>query len=388
MRSARLIFHLDMDAFFAAIEQRDHPEYRGKPLMVGSLAHERGVISTCSYEARKFGVHSAMPSRTAGKLCPNGIFVRPRTEKYRQESRGIMKILQDFTPEIEVVSIDEAFMDMTSVLHLHRSAIDLAKKMKRMIFDKHQLTASIGIAPNKFLAKLASDLEKPNGITIITEENKTQVLAPLPISKLWGVGKVTCAKLQKFSLRTIGDIQRAGIQALRSAVGTQAEHLYQLALGIDSRCVETSSERKSIGSEHTFDVDTSELKSIEQTLLSQAEAIASDLRKKKEGARTITLKLRYSDFTTFSRQTTIDAATQDEKVIFDQALQLFRNEKTGSKKIRLIGMSVSHLSPPELQLDLFDPSVQKKQRLAEAVDQLRAKLGSDVIKRIITNQDA
>jgi DNA polymerase IV len=383
---ARTIFHIDMDAFFAAIEQRDHPEYRGKPLIVGSSPTERGVISTCSYEAREFGVHSAMPSRTAGKLCPNGIFVRPNIEKYRCESHGIMKLLQDFTPDIEIVSIDEAFMDMTTVLHLHGSAIDAAKKMKQKILGVHQLTASVGIAPNKFLAKLASDLEKPNGLTVITEENKISILAPLPINKLWGVGKVTCAKLQKFGLRTIGEIQRAGVPALRSAVGNHADELHQLAMGIDSREVETHSERKSIGSEHTFDIDTADLKILENTLLRQAEEIASDLRKKKVGARTVTLKFRYSDFTTFTRRTTMDASTQDDKVIFDHAFQLFQNEKTGSKKIRLIGISVSHLSQPELQLDLFDPSVQKKQRLAEAVDQLRAKLGSDVIKRVISDE--
>jgi DNA polymerase IV len=385
MGTTRTIFHLDMDAFFAAIEQRDHPEYRGKPLMVGSLANERGVISTCSYEARKFGVHSAMPSRTAGKLCPNGIFVRPNIEKYRQESRGIMKILRDFTPDIEIVSVDEAFMDMTSVLHLHENAVAAAKKIKQKILDVHQLTSSIGIAPNKFLAKLASDLEKPNGLTVITEENKISLLAPLSINKLWGVGKVTCAQLQKFGLRTIGDIQRAGVSALRSAVGNHAEELYQLASGVDFREVETHSERKSIGSEHTFDIDTADLKLLEHTLLRQADEIASELRMKKVGARTVTLKFRYSDFTTFTRRTTMDAPTQDEKVIFDHAFQLFRNEKTGSKTIRLIGISVSHLSQPELQLDLFDPSIQKKQRLAEAVDQLRAKLGSDVIKRIISD---
>jgi DNA polymerase IV len=381
MSHERTILHVDMDAFYASIEQRDHPEFRGKPVIIGSAPNERGVVSTCSYEARKFGVHSAMPSRTAGKLCPEGIFVPPNMEKYRKESKSIMTILRDFTPIMECISVDEAFLDITQVRTLLGNGMEIGRKIKDRLLKEHGLTASVGVAANKFLAKLASDLEKPNGLTFIGEENKISVLAPLSVSKLWGVGKVTQSKLERHGLKTIGDIQRAGLETLRSVLGRYAEDLYPLALGMDSREVEPISEAKSIGSEHTFDVDTSDDTTLRKTLLHQAEKIASELRHEKFAAKTIALKLRYSDFSTITRQTTLKEPTQSETVIYDHSLSLMESERFASEKIRLIGISVSHFAPPLLQLDLFDVSVEKKQRLAAAVDTIRAQHGFDSIKR-------
>ena len=376
------ILHVDMDAFYASIEQRDHPEYQGKPVMVGAAPRQRGIISTCSYEARKFGIHSAMPSRTAGKLCPRGIFIPPNMEKYSQESKMIMAILRCFTPQIEILSIDEAFLDVTAVQNLLGSTKEIARKIKERIWQERRLTASIGIAPNKFLAKLAGDLGKPNGLMEIVEENKLTILASLPVEKLWGVGKVTKRLLEEKGFKTIGDIQKAHLNHLQTFLGNHAEHLYQLAHGIDPRGIETRVEAKSMGNEHTFNIDTLDKGLLRKTLLTQAEEIAGKLRKENVAAKTITLKLRYSDFTTLTRQTTLDQPTQDEVVIYDQAFRLLKLEKTEAKKIRLIGISASKLLPPLLQLDLFDPSLEKKQRLAAAVDRIRARHGTKAIQRI------
>ncbi len=383
MSDERWILHVDMDAFYAAIEQRDHPAYRGKPLMVGSPPDRRGIIATCSYEARKFGVHSAMPSRTAGKLCPHGIFVPPDMKKYSSESKLIMAILGDFTPQLEPISVDEAFLDVSSVRNLLGDAVNIARRIKERIHRERNLTASIGVAPNKFLAKLASDLEKPDGLTVITDENKLAILAPLSVGKLWGVGEVTRQRLESHGLKTIGDIRKAGVPSLRSLLGNQAEHLHQLSLGNDAREVETESNAKSIGSENTFDVDTADEKTLRKTLLEQADEIASELRSENTAARTITLKLRYSDFTTITRRITLDSPTQDDVTIYDRALALFHAEKTGDKKIRLIGISTSGFAPPASQLDLFDTSSEKKQRLAKAVDTIRAKHGTKSIGRTV-----
>ena len=390
MSGQRWILHVDMDAFFAAIEQRDRPEYQGKPVMVGAAPNQRGIIATCSYEARKFGVHSAMPSRTAGKLCPQGIFIPPDIEKYRQESHQIMAILRDFTPQVEIVSIDEAFLDVTTVRGLLGDAAELARKIKDRIHKERRLTASIGVAPNKFLAKLASDLKKPDGLTIITEENKLAVLAPLPVGKLWCVGVVTQKLLEQNGFKTIGDIQGADPHRLESLLaprlhsgqGNQAGNLQQLALGNDERPVETETEAKSIGSEHTFETDTTDTTLLHNTLLFQAEEIAGELRKRAVGARTLTLKLRYSDFATLTRQTTLDQPTQDEVSIYNEAIRLLRNEKVGKRMIRLIGLSASGLAAPHLQLDLFDQSLEKRRRLASAMDAIRARHGKQAIRRL------
>ncbi|MDD2710691.1 MAG: DNA polymerase IV [Verrucomicrobiae bacterium] len=380
--SSRWILHMDMDAFFAAVEQRDHLEYAGKPLIVGAPPDQRGIVSTCSYEARRFGVHSAMPSRTAGKLCPNGIFVPPDMDKYREESRLIMNILSDFSPAIEPLSIDEAFLDVTQVRSLLGEPLEIARRIKQRIREERRLTASIGVAPNKFLAKLASDLEKPDGLVVITEENKIAILAPLPASRLWGVGQVTQKNLAANGLKTIGDIQNASLHYLRAVLGNGADFLHKLAWGIDERELELSWAAKSVGSEHTFPKDTLDLSLVKQILLSQAGEVAGELRRKNVAARTVSLKLRYADFTTLTRQTTLAQPTQDEVTLYDQVLTLLSRENLRERKIRLIGLSASNLTQPNFQLDLFDQASNKRQQAAKAVDAIRSKLGHQSIQRL------
>ena len=377
----RAILHVDMDAYFASIEQRDNPELRGKPVIVGAGPHERGVVCAASYAARKFGVHSAMPSRTAYKLCPNGIFVRPDMRKYSLVSKQIMAILETFTPLVQPLSIDEAFLDVTGSTKIFGDALTIAKRIKAEILAQTGLIASVGVAPNKFLAKLASDLDKPDGLTVITAADKVKTLAPLPVAKLWGVGKTTEKRLHEVGLRTIGDIQRLPIEDLRQRFGNMADHLHALAFGEDEREVETDDEAKSIGSEHTFATDTADGDQIKKCLLAQCEDVGTQLRRAQVAARTVQLKLRYVDFTTVTRRRTLAQPTQDEMRLYEVAGQLLATERIAGKLIRLIGISGSNLVPPEGQRDLFDRTSEKRTRLARAVDELRGKLGTGAIKR-------
>ncbi len=298
----RSILHVDMDAFYASVEQRDDPALRGKAVIVGAGPNERGVVSAASYEARKFGVYSAMPSRTAGKLCPHGVFVYPRMSVYSAISRQIMAILENFTPLVQQLSVDEAFLDVTGAERNFGDAPTIAARIKAEIRSQTSLTASVGVAPNKFLAKLASDLEKPDGLVVITNENKLRILAPLSVTRIWGVGKVTADRLLEAGIKTIGDLQSLPLRELQRRFGNLADHLHALALGEDDRPVETGGESKSISSEHTFDIDTPDLAQVRRSLLEQCEEVAWRLRQEKYAARTVQLKLRYSDFTTLTRR--------------------------------------------------------------------------------------
>jgi len=370
-----------MDAFYASIEQRDNPDLQGKAVIIGAGPHERGVVSAASYEARKFGVHSAMPSRSAYKLCPHGLFVSPDMSKYGKISRQIMKMLGDFTPFVEQVSVDEAFLDATGSLRKFGGAVTLARQIKSRIRSETKLTASIGVAPNKFLAKLASDLKKPDGLVVITEDDKLQILAPLPISRIWGVGKVTGKRLQELGIHTIGELQKFSPEGLRREFGNMAEHLRALAHGEDDRPVETEGESKSISSENTFDVDTSDIEQIKNCLLEQCEEVGTRLRQEKFAARTVQLKLRYSDFTTLTRRRTLEKPTQDEMTIYEVAMQLLSAEKIEGRRVRLIGIGGMNLEAPKFQAELFEREDEKRGRLNKAVDEVREKLGRDAIKR-------
>ncbi len=379
---SRAILHVDMDAFFASVEQRDNPDLRGKPVIVGAGPHERGVVSAASYEARKFGVHSAMPSRTAYRLCPQGVFVHPHMHKYSEASRQIMKILESFTPLVQPVSVDEAFLDVSGAVKQFADAVKIGRRIKDEIRRQTKLTASVGIAPNKFLAKLASDLNKPDGLTLITEEDKVTILGPLPVSKIWGVGKVTEKRLCELGIKTIGDLQQFPLDDLRRLIGNVAEHLHALAQGEDNREVVTEEETKSISSEHTFDRDTADLNQIKKCLLEQCDEIGTRLRSEHLAARTVQLKLRYADFTTLTRSKTLPAPTQDEMTIYQVGERLLAAEQIRGRRIRLIGIGGSNLVlPTEMQTDLFDQTPQKRARLAKAVDELRGKLGAGAIKR-------
>jgi DNA polymerase-4 len=292
-----------------------------------------------------------------------------------------MAILETFTPLVQPISIDEAFLDVSGGVKKSHDAVEIACRIKDEISRRTDLTASIGVAPNKFLAKLASDLNKPDGLTVIAEKDKVQVLAPLTVSKIWGVGKVTERRLQELGIHTIGDLQRFPVNELRRRFGNAAERLHSLALGEDDRGVLTEEETKSISSENTFDADTDNLDRIKRCLLEQVEAVATRLRKERLAARTVQLKLRYADFTTLTRRKTLSKPTQDEMVLYEVAEQLLIAERIQGRLIRLIGVGGSNLVPPEIQGDLFDPKSTKRTRLNKAVDDLRAKLGPDAVKR-------
>jgi DNA polymerase-4 len=348
----RIILHVDMDAFFASVEQRDHPAYRGRPVIVGSPPDQRGVVCAASYEARKFKVRSAMPSRTAGKLCPHGIFVRPRMEVYRAESASIMEILRTFTPVIEKVSVDEAYLDLSAAAAQHEdpdaaldAALPVAREIKRRIAAERNLTASIGVASNKFLAKLGSDFRKPDGLTLIHERDKVDFLKPLSVRSIHGVGPVTALSLEARGLMTIGDLQTTGID-LHGIVGSFAESLKRRAFGDDERELDTSEERKSISAENTFLEDTDDRPVLRAALREMAADVAQTLEKHGLGALTVQVKVRYSDFTTLTRQIRLEEPVNTARKICWLAQFLLARHRLVKGPLRLIGIGVSTLVPP------------------------------------------
>ena len=348
-----------MDAFYASVEQRDNPALRGKPVIVGAPPTQRGVVCAASYEARKFGVRSAMPSATAGRLCPNGIFVRPRMEAYREESRHIMRIMGDTGAVVEQMSIDEAYLDLAAVCQgtdadasLLKS-LPLARELKQRIRAERQLTATIGIAANKLLAKIASDHQKPDGLTLISEKDKVQFLRPLPVRALYGVGKATEQVLNQAGVQTIGDLQNYPGD-LRALVGSFAARLKQFAVGEDDRPLEIGDEIKSISGEETFLRDTEDRKILRGCLKEQANDISTRLKRRRLGAHTVQVKVRYGDFTTLTRQITVEEPLTEAQDIYRLGCFLLGREKLVSRPLRLLGLGVSSLREPAArQLGLF-----------------------------------
>ncbi len=350
--------HMDMDAFFASVEQRDHPEYRGKPVIVGSPPDQRGVVCAASYEARKFKVRSAMPSRTAGRLCPQGIFVRPRMEVYRAESKRIMGILGELTPLVEQVSVDEAYLDVSALVDgtlavdaALEAARPLAVEIKRRIREECGLTASVGISVNKFLAKLASDFQKPDGLTVILERDKIAFLRPLPVSAIHGVGPVTAQGLEALGLRTIGDLQTTQ-QPLEGVAGSFAAKLRARALGNDDRELDLSEERKSISAENTFLNDTDARPVLRAALKEMALDVAQTLGRHGVGALTVQVKVRYSDFTTLTRQIRVEEPVTTDRELYRLACHLLARHRLVTGPLRLIGIGVSTLVAPEQRRQL------------------------------------
>ncbi len=346
-----------MDAFFASIEQRDQPEYRGQPLIVGSPPDRRGVVCAASYEARKFGVRSAMPSRTAGKLCPHGIYVRPRMEVYRAESTAIMEILRQTSATIERVSVDEAYLDLSERAasaepdEALRAAVPFAQRLKEQIARERRLTASIGIGSNKFLAKLGSDFQKPDGLTLIPESEKIAFLRPLSVGAIHGVGPVTARTLAAHELRTIGDLQDTQLDLAR-LVGSFAARLKSLAFGEDDRPVDTSDERKSISSETTFLEDTQHRPTLRAALKELAADVAQTLEQEAAGALTVQVKVRYSNFRTLTRQLRLEEPLTRADDIYRLACHLLARDRLVTGPLRLLGLGVSTLVPPSPQLRL------------------------------------
>ena len=381
MSSGRTILHVDMDAFFTSVEQRDRPELRGKPVVVGAPPDKRGVVAAASYEARKFGIHSAMPSRTAYRLCPHAVFVHGDHDKYSRESERVMAILRDYSPLVEQLSVDEACLDVTASLRLFGSGEKIAREIKRRIHDTTGLTGSVGVAPNRFLAKLGSDLQKPDGLTVITEENKLAVLRPLPVTRIHGVGKKTEPLLRDLGIHTIGDLERFPIGPLRARFGAWADELKARARGEDDRPVVPFNEPKSISNETTFERDVRDRGKLERTVWELAEEVAQRLRADTFRARTIQLKLRWSDFTTLTRRATLPEPTDDTARIAETVLRLLRKELAADRPVRLIGVGAQNLERGAAQLDLFDPRAARKAQLDRAADAVKAKFGESKLKR-------
>jgi len=376
----RVIVHTDMDAFFTSIEQRDNPSYRSKPVIVGADPKKgkgRGVVSSCSYEARRFGIHSAQPISQAYRCCPEGIFLPVNMAKYQKVFQEILEILYRFTPEIEPVSIDEAFLDISGSLHLFGTPQRVGRKIKSAIKKKTGLTASVGIAPNKMAAKIASGLEKPDGLVIVSQKHLLDFLHPLPVEKLWGVGEKAYQTLQGMGIKTIGGLARQKVENLVKVFGKNGYYLWELAQGIDRREVETKRETKSLGKEVTFERDTVHKERREKALLRLSEEVSQSLRKEGLKGKTITLKIRLEDFTTFTRAKTIKEPTNFTDIIYQECRNLLENFKLKGKKVRLVGIRVSKLESPLRQLSLFDK--EKKEKLYQAIDEIKDRFGEDAI---------
>jgi DNA polymerase-4 len=378
--SRATILHVDLDAFFAAIEQRDRPELRGKPVVVGGGGpNDRGVVSTASYEARRYGVHSAMPLRTAARLCPEAIFVPVDGRKYRAVSHQVMDILRRFTPVVEQISVDEAFLDVVGCEALLGPPLDIARAIKGAIVTELDLTASVGMASTKLVAKVASDLEKPDGLVLVAPGTEAEFLAPLPISRLWGVGARTAGVLGEFGVRTIGDLAALPDDLLARRFGRQGPVLAQRARGEDHSPVSAADPARTVSHEHTFDLDTTDQEELERTLLALSEGVASRLRAGGVKARTITVKVRDSSFTTVSRQRTLPEPTDQTEIVFAAARELARPQIRGIR-VRLLGVGASHLDEGG-QLSLFAAADERRRRATEAADAIRRRYGSKAIRR-------
>ena len=366
------VMHVDMDAFFAAIEQRDHAAYRGRPVIVGGLSG-RGVVSTCSYEARRYGVHSAMAMERARTLCPHAVFLEGNYAHYREVSRAIFAIFARYSPVVEPLSVDEAFLDLAGLGHIMRTPRGYAEKLKADIWHEVGLVASCGIAPNKFLAKIASDLEKPDGLVVIEEKDVLSVLAPLAVARIWGVGKKTEEALRALRIKTIGELRETSPARLSCAVGARmAHHLLALANGVDTRPVVAARERKSIGREHTFPKDISAGEEAEAALLALAGEVGRRLRRAGIRARTIQIKVRLGSFQTITRSRTLPDATCYDAEIYKTAYELFCALRL-REGIRLLGITAAGLTAGELSL--FRDEV-KKDSLYAAIDAINEKLGT------------
>ena len=382
----RVILHVDMDAFYASVEQLDDPSLKGKPVIVGADPKQgrgRGVVAACSYEARRFGVHSALPIGRAWKLCPQGVFVRPRMERYMEVSGRIMEILRRFTNLVEPLSIDEAFLDVTGSTALFGAPVQIARAIKKQIRDDTGLTASAGVAPNKFLAKIASDLRKPDGLVVVEHGQVDEFLSDLPIKRLWGVGPKTEERLREAGLHTIGAIRARAEDELEQMLGMSlGSHLYELARGHDERPVVPDWEPKSISNETTFEEDTRDRELLVQTIRRLSESVGRRLRRENYRARKVTLKLRYEPFETHTRQVSVKQPVDTDEEITRLALSLF-SQFTLDRRVRLIGVGTGEIVRPgdgPTQLGLFEEP-KKESIIDRTVDAIRERFGESGIRR-------
>jgi len=383
---ARKILHVDLDAFFCAVEELNQPALRGKPFAVGGRPEARGVVSSCSYPARRRGVHSAMPMAHALRLCPNLIVVRPDLERYGEASRRVMHRLERFTARIEQVSIDEAFLDLSD---LPQSGEELARKIQSVIRDELHLPCSIGVASNKLVAKIATDVGKkaaggdgpPYAITVVPVGEEAAFLSPLPVEMLWGVGPKTAKKLESLGIHTIGELAAWPESELTARFGENGREMAWHARGLDERPVVTEHEVKSISQEVTFARDVQDDQSLERTLRELSAQVGRRLRKADLAGSTVKVKLRWPDFTTLTRQATLPTPTDQDDEIYETALEILRKVRPAGKAVRLIGVGVSGLKAPLRQLSLWGADDEKSRRLQDAVDSLREKYGNKAIQR-------
>jgi len=380
----RSILHLDMDAFYASVEQRDNPELRGRPVIVGGTLN-RGVVSAASYEVRRFGVHSAMPMAEAVRRCPHAVVLPVRMGRYKEVSDRVFEIFFRFTPLVEPLSLDEAFLDVTGCLRLWGPPEGIARKIKTAVREETGLTVSAGVAPNKFLAKIASDLHKPDGLTIVPRERIQEFLDPLPVDRLWGLGRKTGNVFRKLGIRTISQLRQMDVELLVKTFGEQGRHFHLLAHGVDSREVEPYSERKSVGHEDTYESDLWELEEAKTRLLDLAERVSYRLRAADYQGGTITLKVKYSDFTLVTRSLSPGYLTDDGGRIYREVLELLAKTQVGQRAVRLLGISISGLVPRGVKEQLTIPGFCEEdvrtERLNRTLDEIRDRFGRRTVQK-------
>jgi DNA polymerase-4 len=377
----RWILHVDMDAFYASVEQRDDPALRGRPVIVGGTGG-RGVVAAASYEVRKFGVHSAMPMREALRRCPDAVCVHPRISHYAAESQRIFAVFHEFTPLVQGLSLDEAFLDVTGSVATLGAPEHIAAEIKRLIQQRTGLTASVGVAPNKLVAKIASDLRKPDGLVLVRPGEVRELLDPLPIRRLFGLGAKTAPKVEALGIRTLGELHRASPAQLRPIFGRYTERVQQRAAGIDDRPVVPDVDEKQISAEETFDTDIADHAKLRAEIVRLADRTCARLRARELTASCVTVKIRRKDFTTYTRQRHIEPATQETRVVTAVALELLDQWLAAQPRaaLRLLGVGVSDLAPAA-QLDLFTaPQTSRNRELDAAVDRIREKFGKVALK--------
>ena len=383
-RGSPMILHIDMDAFYASVEERDRPELVGKPVIVGGNPEKRGVVAAANYAARTHGVHSAMPATTAHRLCPQGVFLPPRIGYYAEVSSKIREIFERFTPLVEPLSLDEAFLDATGSEHLFGSAVEIGRKIKQAIREELRLVASVGVAPNKFLAKIASDLKKPDGFVVVEPEHVREFLDPLPVERLWGVGKQGSKIFHRLGIHTIGQLRQWPLEAIKRRAGAGGELLWELAHGVDDRPVVPEREAKSISHETTFEHDISDLDLLRAWLVDLVEQVGCRLRRHGLRGRTVNLKVRFADFSTITRSLTLPEPTNLTQELWQSAdHMLCRRLPPGHPPVRLLGMGVSGLDDARLiQRTFFDqPEREKLARLDAVTDQIKDRFGSTSLHR-------
>lgn len=379
----RCIIHIDMDAFYASVEQLDNPSLRGRAVIVGGSSH-RGVVSAASYEARTFGIHSAMPMARARNLCPDGCFLPVRMDRYRQISTLINAIFHRYTPLVEPLSLDEAFLDVTDSGTLFGNGERIAKQIRKEILKETGLTASAGVATSKLIAKIASDFDKPDGLTIVTPGTEMDFIAPLPISRLWGAGNVTVGQLHLLGVETIGDLRDLSFPLLKSKFGISGKRLFDVCRGIDTRPVTPDREIKSIGHEDTYEEDLRDMESFKKEILFLADKLARRMRRYGVQGRTVTLKIKHSDFRQQTRSSTMATATDDHHCIYREAVLLLEKKAVDKKPVRLLGITMSKLekSDRDQQLQLFherEVEDNKRRQINKAMDLIHDRFGGTAI---------